>query len=184
MNEVINTIMQRRSIRAYEPRQIEPAVLDAILDAGIHAPTARNDQSCKLVLVQGQNLKRLGAAVREAILSGKLPHARTVSPDYVCYYNAPTLVVACDLKSRSQQLCISDCACMLQTMFLAAESLGVGSCWINQLIASCDISEVRAVLTECGMPQDYAVFGSAALGYAQTKPQPRSVLEGRIIKNF
>lgn len=182
MNAVINAIKHRRSIRAYLPRQLEPEVLDAILDAGLYAPSARNTQSAKLVVVQGEKLKRLDTAIKEAIMSGSLPYPRAVADDYQSFYGAPTVVIACDLKSRPLQLSLCDCACILQTIFLAAESLGVGSCWINQVIAGSDIPEVRAVLNECDMPEDYTAFGSAALGYAAGEPAPHAIKSDRIIK--
>ena len=45
-----------------------------------------------------------------------------------------------------------DCACALENIFLAAKSLGIGSCWINQLGQTCDDPDVRAFLTKLGVP--------------------------------
>ena len=50
--------------------------------------------------------------------------------------------------------------------FLAAKSLGIGSCWINQLGQTCDDPDVRAFLTRLGIPENHRVYGCAALGYA------------------
>lgn len=61
-----------------------------------------------------------------------------------------------------------DCACALQNIFLAAKSLGIGSCWINQLGQTCDDPDVRAFLTQLGIPENHRVYGCAALGYAPT----------------
>lgn len=49
-----------------------------------------------------------------------------------------------------------DCACALQNIFLAAKSLGIGSCWINQLGQTCDDPDVRAFLTGLGIPETTA----------------------------
>ena len=59
-----------------------------------------------------------------------------------------------------------DCACAMQNIFLAAKSLGIGSCWINQLGQTCDDPDVRAFLMKLGVPENHRVYGCAALGYA------------------
>lgn len=57
-----------------------------------------------------------------------------------------------------------DCACALENIFLAATSLGIGSCWINQIGQNCDDPDVRALLTVLGVPENHKVYGCAALG--------------------
>ena len=54
----------------------------------------------------------------------------------------------------------------IENMMLAASSLGIGSCWINQLGQTCDDPDVRAFLTRLGIPENHRVYGCAALGYA------------------
>lgn len=53
--------------------------------------------------------------------------------------------------------------------------LASGSCWINQLRETCDVPEVRALLTEYGVPEDHIVVCSAAIGYIEkeTPAKPR-----------
>ena len=52
MNEVLNCLETRRSVRKYLPKQIADAELNAILEAGIYAPTAMGRQSPKIVVLQ------------------------------------------------------------------------------------------------------------------------------------
>ena len=54
-------------------------------------------------------------------------------------------------------------------MFLAAQSLGIGSCWINQLGTTCDDPEVREFITALGVPANHKVYGCVALGYPDSK---------------
>ena len=63
----------------------------------------------------------------------------------------------------------------MENIFLAAQSLGIGSVWINQLKDICDFPEVRASLRELGMPENQLVWGIAALGYIakETPVKPR-----------
>ena len=62
-----------------------------------------------------------------------------------------------------------DCACAIENMFLAAQSLGIGSCWINQLGTTCDDPEVREFITALGVPANHKVYGCVALGYPDSK---------------
>lgn len=67
MNEVLNCLETRRSVRKYLPKQIADAELNAILEAGIYAPTAMGRQSPKIVVLQKPEdvaeLERMNAAV-------------------------------------------------------------------------------------------------------------------------
>ena len=94
------------------------------------------------------------------------PHTRERghSQTYCCYYHAPTLVIVSN--EPTQWWAAMDCACALENVFLAAKSLGIGSCWINQLGQTCDDPDVRAFLTKLGVPENHKVYGCAALGYA------------------
>ena len=60
---------------------------------------------------------------------------------------------------------MADSAAAIENMLLAAASLGIGSCWINQLSYTCDAPEVRAYLKRLGVPTVHKVYGCAALGY-------------------
>lgn len=85
------------------------------------------------------------------------------SETYCCYYHAPTLVIVSN--EPKQWWAGMDCACAIENMFLAATSLGIASCWINQLGTTCDDPEVRAYLTSLGVPENHKVYGCVALGY-------------------
>ena len=64
-------------------------------------------------------------------------------------------------------------------MFLAATSLGMGTCWINQLGDTCDDFRVRRILDRCHIPSNFAVIGCAAIGYsARANVAPKRV-QGR-----
>ena len=74
-----------------------------------------------------------------------------------------------------------DCACAMQNIFLAAKSLGIGSCWINLLGQTCDDPDVRAFLTKLGIPENHRVYGCAALGYAAAAPvKEKKLAEGTV----
>lgn len=92
----------------------------------------------------------------------------------------PTLVIVSN--EPTQWWAAMDCACTLENIFLAAKSLGIGSCWINQLGQTCDDPDVRAFLTKLGVPESHKVYGCAALGYAPADApvKEKKVKEGTV----
>lgn len=168
MNETLQTIKARRSVRVYTEQQVSPEDLDLILQAAVCAPSGMNHQDWHFVAIQNASvLTQLNDKVKAAFAKSDnlLWVERGNSDTYCCYYHAPTLIVASG--KADSLLTPSDCACALENIFLAARSLGIASCWINQPGQTCDDPEVRTFLTEeLGIPADYKVFGCAALGYA------------------
>ena len=84
------------------------------------------------------------------------------------FYGAPCMLIVLVKRWRN-----SDCdgACVMENIMLAAESLGVNSCWINRAKEEFDSEEGKAILRELGIEGDYVGVGHAALGYT-TKPIP------------
>lgn len=181
MNDIMMNILSRRSTRAYKPEQIEPEHLDMILKAGLYAPSGSNSQSWHFLVIQDQAvLKKLNEDVRElflnwntdantykAIVSSK---QRAKRSDFSFYYEAPTLVVVSNERDYSNGM--ADSACALENMFLAAHSLSIGSCWINQLTWLKDNPDIHSRLVKLGMPETHTICGSAALGYAAGEERP------------
>jgi nitroreductase len=179
MNQVIENIRQRRSCRDFKKEPVSQKDLELILEAGLWAPTGMNRQDCVFTVLKGKNLERLGIAVREAFKRGEGCEKRDVEDDYTCYYNAPVLVLVSG--DRNNTNANSDCACAIQTIFLAAASLGIASCWINQPRNTTDAPLVRKLLDEFGVPGNHAVYGSAALGFAAVKKEAAERKPGRIL---
>lgn len=167
MNEVIKTILSRRSVRAYTEQQVSKEDLDLILKAATYAPSGMNYQTWHFTAIQDPSiLKELNEKIKGAFTRSEEPRLqeRGHSQSYNCYYHAPSLIIVSN--EPVQWWASMDCACALQNIFIASQSLGIGSCWINQLGQTCDDPEVRAYLTRLGVPQNHRVYGCAALGYA------------------
>lgn len=183
MNEVLQNIKARRSVRAYTDRQISAADLDLILEAGAYAPNGMHYETWHFTAIQDATiLTELNEAIKGAFAKSDEPRLRERgrSETYCCYYHAPTLVIVSN--EPTQWWAPMDCACALENIFLAARSLGIGSCWINQLGQTCDDLEVRALLTRLGVPQNHKVYGCAALGYepADAPQKEKKLKEGTI----
>lgn len=172
MNETIQNILERRSIRKYLPDTISRQDLDLILTAGLYAPSARNRQPWHLCVIQGQEkIDRLTAEVKAAV--DRMPEnpykAMVGAKEYTVNYHAPVFIVV-SADSEESPMAMADCALVLGSMFLAAQSLGIGSCWINQLGSVCNEAGFRKILTGIGVPPNHTVYGCGAFGFPQTRP--------------
>ena len=155
MNKVYENILTRASVRSFTDKAIERSDLEIILDAGVHAPSGMNKQSWRFtVLTTQEKIQGFAKVVREAL--GR--------DEGYNFYKPTALVIMSN--DRDNHLGEADCACALENMFLMANELGIGSCWINQASACCDEETVRAMLTSFGIPANHKVYGMAALGYA------------------
>ena len=154
MSEVLQNILTRRSVRSFKEEQVKDEELDLILKAGTYAPSGMNKQSWQFTVVQNkEKMESLAKVVGEAL-------GRDAGYNF---YAPPTLIMLSNEKDNVNGL--ADCACALENIFLMANSLEIGSCWINQLRTICDEKEVREVLTSFEIPENHIVWGMAAIGY-------------------
>lgn len=176
MNEVIKAIMERRSIRSYLDKDISQENIDLIVTAGLYAASARGVQPWHITVVTNADvIKTITTEVKSAILRVGVERylAAARSDAYsVNFHNAPVFtIVSAD---PTITLCSTeDSSLVLGNMFLAAHSLGIGSCWINQLGCVCEDPQFRAFLDGLGVPKGYTITGSACFGYGD-KPHPEA----------
>ncbi|MBR5047129.1 MAG: nitroreductase family protein [Eubacterium sp.] len=153
MNEMMNGILTRRSIRKYTDQPIPDNILEDIVEAALHAPSGRGEKTWKFTVVTNRDkIQQLAAAVSEEL--GRTGYNM---------YNPTVLIIPSNL--RDSRFGKEDDAVALENIFLAAHSYGIGSCWINQLQGICDTERIRKVLDEFGIPENHVVYGMAALGY-------------------
>ena len=161
MNAVIENILTRRSIRSFEDKKIPREDMELIVKAGQYAPSAMNMQTFQLTVVQNEEVIRK--------LYTAIPKYMDGLQEGYNFYGCMNLVLISDKEGK--EIGQMDCACVAENIFLAAHSLGIGSVWINQLRQTSDGPEVRAALTEAGVPADHRVWVIAALGYASAPAQ-------------
>lgn len=154
MNEVLEALKTRRSVRRYKPEQIKDEELKAVLEAGIYAPTGMGMQSPKIVVVQDpemvKKLSRMNAAV--------------MGTDSDPFYGAPTVLVV--LADPDRPTCVEDGSLVMGNLMNAAYAVGLGSCWIHRARQVFDSAEGKALLTTWGIPEKYIGVGHCILGYA------------------
>ncbi|MEY8532126.1 nitroreductase family protein [Blautia pseudococcoides] len=154
MNAVMENILTRRSIRAFQNKEIPKNELEQIVQAGLYAPSGQNRQTWKFTVVTDRDkIRKLAEVI-----------GRKLGRDGYDMYSPQVLVIPSNEKENRHSM--EDNACALENIFLAAHSFGIGSVWINQMRDLCQESEVREILNSWDIPRSHKVFGMAALGYA------------------
>ena len=172
MNEAIRNLMNRRSIRKYEDRQIPDEPLDQILEAGIHAASGMNTQGVRLVAVRDRQTRDLLSKLNAAVMN------TTSDP----FYGAPCVVVVL-ADPEIYGGWVEDGALALGNMMNAAHALGLGSCWIHRARQVFDSPEGKELLKRWGLPEHLRGVGNCILGYpACDHPSPAPRKDGRIVK--
>ena len=153
MNEVMQAILSRRSIRQFTDQEVPKEVLADLAQAALHAPSGMGKKTWKFTVISNREKIR---ALAEAM-------AKVLGREGYNMYDPTALIIPSNL--RDSRFGMEDNACALENIFLAAYSYDLGSVWINQMRDICDDSQIRAILTEMGIPADHVVYGMAALGY-------------------
>jgi nitroreductase len=189
---VIEVIRARRSTRSFEERQIPRQDLELLLEAAIWAPSGSNGQSWLFTAIQNRELlSRLNELVRQGFQTwvpdddypakaGAKAGARNEGFNF--YHRAPTLIIASNRPNYENAM--ADCSLALENIFLTAESLGLGSCYINPLHWLRDDRGVRDFLFDLGIPREHTICSAAAIGYTAkpSSPPPRKPNTTRIIE--
>ena len=161
MNEVLNCLLTRRSVKKYLPQPVEQEKLDAVLEAGTYAACGMGRQAGKIVVLQNPDdiaqLERMNAAIFG-------------NPDAHPFYGAPVVCVV--FADTNVNTWIEDGSLVIGNMLAAAHSLGVGSCWIHRARQEFELPEGKALMQKWGVGAQYAGVGHCILGYAAAEPAP------------
>ncbi len=158
--DVFEAVKNRRSIRAFKRRAVPEGIVEKLIDAARHAPSAGNIQPWEFVIVREPQVKHelSIAALNQALIE-----------------EAPVVIAVCADEARSSQgygsrganlYCIQDTAAATQNMLLAAHALGLGACWIGAFQEEI----VRKVLNTPVHVRPVAII---PVGYPAESPTPR-----------
>ena len=176
-SRMLDVIKTRRSTRKYQDRMIPEEKLEQILEAGRYAPSGGNRQTTHFLVVKNPEvLDRLRELVEQEFakmeltedLYPSLAHAISASKKggYVFHFHAPVLIITANRRDYMNNQ--ADCSCALENMMLMANALDLGSCWINQLKWLNENEVILAYLRQLGLEEDERVYGSVAVGFADT----------------
>lgn len=155
---ILKEIQRRRSVREYDARPIEEEKLERVLEAGRLAPTARNQQDWRILIISE-------ASLRQRLVDEASPHQPFLK-------QAPILLAACALNPSYVMRCghpayLIDLAIVLDHISLQAVREGLGTCWIG----SFDENRAKEVL---GVPQAVRIVELMSLGYPSHLPAARN----------
>lgn len=159
MNETLNVLETRRSVRAFDPSCMPTdQLISEVVKAGEYAPTGRGMQSPRIVVITNK-------AVRDR-LSQLNAEVMGVTSDP--FYGAPVIVLV--LADRSRPTYLYDGSLVMGNLMNAAHAVGLGSCWIHRAREVFASEEGKQLLAQWGIAGDYEGIGHVALGYALNEP--------------
>ena len=174
-NEVINTIMARRSVRKYLDKPVEHEKLEAVVRCGINAPSGMNRQPWTIRVVENKELIDKVTEVFKAKNSDMVNR----DPNFKnMFRNAPNIICVCTPANGGGEI---DAGLLGENRMLAAQSLGLGTCCLG--------GPVRFIKTDPGaqffldrldIPADYQLNYIIAIGYPDEQPEAKPRDESKV----
>lgn len=149
--DTITALMTRRSVRKYKPDPVKPEDLAVILDCGRYAPSARNDQGWRFVVVTDDDLKRE--------IAGLMPYGKHIEQAAAC-----VVVLTNDANTCGPH---EDAPAATMCMMTAAHALGYGTCWIGCY----DNSAYPQIARMLGTPEGWTMMTLFSLGVPDGEPR-------------
>lgn len=164
MNEVMENLLTRRSIRSYQPDMVPMKTIEEIVKAGTYAATGMGLQSPIIVAVTDKETRDQLSRMNAAVMGS------SADP----FYGTPVVLIVLADKNRGTYL--YDGSLVMGNMMTAAHSLGIGSCWIHRAKETFESPEGKELLKQWGIEGNYEGIGHLILGYAKGEapaPKPR-----------
>ena len=168
MNDALDVLYNRRSIRRYKSEQITREELDAVIRAGVCAASGKNGQSAIIVAVQDRETRDELSRLNAEVLGVKSDP----------FYGAPTVLIV--LADADSPYAVQDGSLVLGNLMNAAKALGIGSCWINRAREVFDAEEGRALLKKWGIEGKWIGIGNCILGYPDEDPAMKPRKENHV----
>ena len=160
MNETINNLIERRSIKRYRSDMIPENIIDKIIKAGTYAPTGMNKQSPIILAITNKEMRDKISKLNASIMG--------VETDP--FYGAPVVLVV--LADSTIPTYLYDGSLVMGNLLNAAHSLGIGSCWIHRAKEVFEKEEGREILESLGISRNYVGIGNCVLGYSDEIKNP------------
>ena len=157
---IVENIMTRTSIRQYTDQPISADTIEALLRAGMAAPTAVNKQPWHFVAVTDKD---------------KLAQLATANPNAGMTAKAPLAIIVCGdmqktLEGQGRAFWIQDCSAATENILLAAHALGLGGVWTGLYPNDERVAAVREILKA---PEYIVPLCAIVLGYPAEQPEPK-----------
>lgn len=176
-NQVVETIMSRRSIRKYKPQPVEREKMEQIINCGINAPNGMNKQSWEIRVVDNPEFINgiTDLYKKENPKAAERPGFKNM------FNNAPTVVFIAN--DPSYELSQIDCGLLGENMVLSAWSMGIGSCCLGGPVRFMKSPAAADYLKRLEFSEGYELLYAIAFGYPDETPaaKPRKAEKVRFI---
>ena len=170
MNSVIENIISRRSTRNFKSEMLPKNIIDEIINAGLWAASGKNRQSTIIIAVTNKELRDKISKINCKIGGW--------DENFDPFYGAPVILIVLADKQFPNK--IYDGSLVMANLMLAANSLGIGSCWINRAREEFEMDEYKNFLKSLGITGDYEGIGHCALGYIAEETKAHERKPGRV----
>lgn len=176
MNDTVNAILKRRSVRHYLPKMISEEELQTIVKCGLYAPSAKNKQNWHFTVITNQEKIE---EINRLTIEGMDRLGIDKEDDYHVFFHAPVVIV---ISSKIEGYSEINAGCVIENMAIAAKSMGIGSCIIGQtryMYHQANKADINRVLK---IPENYEHDISICFGYPDTdeeeaKPRKENVVD-------
>ena len=186
MNEIIRQLHERKSVRAFEDRPIESEIRRAVLEAAMAAPTAGNQQMYTIIDVTDAELKRkLSVSCDNQPFIAEAQMVLVFCADFQKWYDA-FVEGGCSPRKPGVgdlMLAVTDTAIAAQNAVVAAHSLGLGSCYIGDIMENCEIHRELLKLPDYVFPAAMLVMGWPTRQQKEREKPARCALEDIVCEN-
>lgn len=173
MNETIQTLLERRSCKKYLSTPVPSELIDEVVKAGTYAPTGRNRQPVKILVITDTQVRDELRKMNAKIMG--------MEESFDPFYGAP--VVAVVLADPNVSTYVYDGSLVLGNMMNAAHSLGLGSCWVHRAKEEFQTEYGKQLLRSLGVEGEWEGIGHCLLGYADGElPAARPRKDGWVHK--
>ena len=186
MNQVIQQLKERKSVRVFKDQQIPQEEIAAILEAAVNAPTAGNQQLYTIIHVTDPQLKaQLAESCDHQPFIASAPLVLVFCADCRKWYNA-FLEYSCEPRKPGVGdllLAVSDTNIAAQNAVVAAHSLGIGSCYIGDIMENAEQQRKLLSLPAYVFPAAMLVFGYPTQQQLEHQKPPRSDMRHIVHEN-
>ena len=171
MNEIIQSMKERRSVRKFKPEMPAKADIEQIIEAGLYAANGKGKQAATVIAVTDKALRDKIAEDNRKIGGWQ--------EGFDPFYGAPVILIV--LADKNWPTAVYDGSLVMGNLMLAAHSLGLGSIWIHRAKEEFETDEYKQLLADRGVEGEWEGIGHCAVGYIDgqaPKAAPRK--EGRV----
>jgi len=155
--EAIETMMNRRSVRSWEDKEVPDEIVKKILAAAMQAPSARNQQAWQFIVLNERKV---------------LDEVAQTAPGAKPAERAPLGIIVCgdmSLETATAGYWIQDCAAASISILLAAYSLGLAGVWTAGYP---NMDRANGLAKAVGLPDNVIPLSMILLGYSENRPDP------------